>query len=337
MSTSSPDDDPPDGRLAAAARLSSPLVDAMFQLKEAPDAVCIDVIRNRGATQPDCVLQHIAQSGSQPGQIGARQAAGSPARTDPGAIEAFVGIDISHSGKQFLVEQGSLDGQAPAAEQGRESFLVNGERLGAWASEPGMPAEIAELEPSEPARIYKAQFAAAGEGQARVGVGRDRCLWCGDKQAPGHAQVNDPLSRNGHGLRLCCSCVRRAQFADDVLSGAVDGNDDTARKAARLPRRRIFEGLAMRSEPCVQDAVAAQARVHTAGDGLNFRQFGHIPILGENAEPVRLWGGFPERTDSIAPGRLYRLTAWGQMAQNSSPPDSSSSASRARAMPHLRK
>ena len=51
----------PDGRLAAAAGLAGALVDAVLKLKEAPLAIGVDVIGDRGTAEPYGVAQNLAQ------------------------------------------------------------------------------------------------------------------------------------------------------------------------------------------------------------------------------------------------------------------------------------
>jgi hypothetical protein len=54
-------------------------------------------------------------------------------------------------------------------------------------------AKIAELKPAEAARINETELASALEGEPRVGVRGNRCVRRGDKEAAGHAEVDDPL------------------------------------------------------------------------------------------------------------------------------------------------
>ena len=56
----------------------------------------------------------------------------------------------------------------------------------------------------------------------------------------------------------------------------MNGEDGPALEAACLSDGRGFEWFAMGSEPGIEDAVAANAGVHTAGDRLHLRQFGHV-------------------------------------------------------------
>src|SRR3954447_25228936 len=106
--------------------------------------------------------------------------------------------------------------------------------------------------------------------------------------------MNNPLRRGRlrrWGLRRGRPGVSagRAQLAYDVLSGAVDSEDDTVCESAGLARRRIFEGLAMGCEPGLNDAVAAYADVHAASDRLHLGQFRHglILVSHRNCPPAK--------------------------------------------------
>ena len=115
-----------------------------------------------------------------------------------------------------------------------------------------------------------------------MGVGSDRTFRGGDEQAAGHAEMDDPL-----GIRFAASSPPRAaacnaQFADNVLAGAMDGEDGAAFKASGLACGRGFEGLAVAAEPGFDDPVAAHARVDSAGNGFYLRQLGHRSIVEES-------------------------------------------------------
>ncbi len=113
-----------------------------------------------------------------------------------------------------------------------------------------------------------------------MGVRGDGHVGGSNKQATGHAEVNDPLGvclrvricLRGCGLCVCGGIRRRdlAELADDVLTGAMNRQDYAAGKAFCLARARSFEGLRVRAEPRIDDAVEAQALIDTAGDGLHF-------------------------------------------------------------------
>ena len=71
-----------DGRLAAAAGLACTLVNAVLDLKEAARAIGVDVIGDRGAAEPYCVAQNLAQRQSKTLEFGVGEAVGPPPRPD---------------------------------------------------------------------------------------------------------------------------------------------------------------------------------------------------------------------------------------------------------------
>jgi len=126
-------------------------------------------------------------------EFGVGEAAGLPARTNAGTEERFVGVDVTHAGEQGLIEESGLDGEAPAAKERSECVGADGERFGAGSVEGFSPRQITEFEAAEAAGIDEAQFAAAGEGEARVGVGFEEGVGSGDEKTAGHAEVDDPF------------------------------------------------------------------------------------------------------------------------------------------------
>lgn len=65
-----------------------------------------------------------------------------------------------------------------------------------------------------------------------------------------------------------------------MFADAADGEDGAAFKAFGLAGRRIFERFAVGTEPDLGDALAADAVVDAAGDGLDLGELGHESILG---------------------------------------------------------
>lgn len=170
--------------------------------------------------------------------------------------------------------------------------------------------EIAEFETAEAAWVNEAQLAAAGQGEARVGVRGDWCVGSGDEETAGHAEVDYPLGRGPLGSRFLRGGLRRrlasalflrrggkAEVADDVLTDALDAEDGAALEALHLYGWRVFEWFAMRAEPGVEDAIAPHAGIDTTGDGFHLREFGHRLILRrcahlariEESNPMWLW------------------------------------------------
>jgi len=279
MGSAAGEQDAADGRAAAAAGLAGALIDAVLDLEEAAIAVGVDVVGDRGAAETDGVPENGAESPAKAFELGSGEAAGAPAGPDSSVEEALVGIDVAHAGEEGLVEESGLDGELAAIKKSSKRSAADGERVGAGREKAGSHGEVAQLEAAEAAWVDEAQLAAAGEGEAGVGVRGDGRIGGGDEKAAGHAQVDDPLGvdfgRNGTRIFL----QRRAQLADDVLAGAVDGDDEAAGERGGLDGGRRLEGLGMRGEPGVNDAVAVDAPVDAAGNGFHLGQFGHEVIL----------------------------------------------------------
>lgn len=61
----------------------------------------------------------------------------------------------------------------------------------------------------------------------------------------------------------------------------MDRKNNTTFKATRLLGWGRFEGLAVRVEPGLQNALAAHSLVDATGDGFYLGKFGHHFIVGE--------------------------------------------------------
>ncbi len=197
MGASAPYDDAADGGAADAAGLAGALVDAVFELEEAFDAVGVDVVGDRGAAEADGVVEDLDEGLAELFEFIFGEATGRAAGADAGAEEAFVGVDVADAGEQGLVEQGGLDGELAAAEEGGEGVGRDGEGLGAGRGEGFAFGEVAALEAAKAAGIDEAKLLAARKREAGVGVADDFGVGCGDEEAAGHAEVDDPLSVGG--------------------------------------------------------------------------------------------------------------------------------------------
>ena len=205
-------------------------------------------------------------------EFGAGQPPGRLPRTDPGPEQAFVGIDVSHPGQKFLVQQGGLDGQAPAAEQTGKLRRSDGERLRARPGKSLSARQVAEFQPAEPAGVDKAQFASAGQRQAGVGMARHRGI---GRRSPANVPVIP---------RCTIHCAAGGAAAASAAEAPAALNSHTIclpvrwtatmyaiHQPARLAARRILEGLRMRGEPVVDDPVAAHPGVHAPRYRLHLR------------------------------------------------------------------
>ncbi len=278
--------DAPDGGCADPAGLAGAQINAVFELKKSPLALGVHIVGDRRTAETDGMAQYLPQRLAQPLQLVTGEAAGSAARTNPGPEEALVGIDVAHSGEQILVEQSGLDGELAAPEEGSELVAAYGQWFGPRRGEGGTAAQVAELKAAEAARIDKTQLPTAGQSEAGMGMGLDGSIGGTNQQPPGHPQVHDPL-RLDRDLRKIFRRERtpdrsgRAELADDVFAGTVHREKDAALKPVRLLGSRSLEGLAVRTKPSRNNAVAAHARIDTAGDSLHLRKLRHRIIVDE--------------------------------------------------------
>ncbi len=233
------------------------------------------------------MFQHFAQSQPQPLQLCPGEPRGPLARSDSGAKEAFICVNIAYSSQEFLVEKSSLDGQFSPVEESSKFVRIDGQRLGSRSAEGRIASQIAKLEAPKASRVNKAQLPAVSQAQTRVRMGRNRSFRGGDQQPTGHAKVHNPLGlRNG--LRHCqrasvCSRILAgsSQLANYVFSGAMYSQNGAPFKAFGQPRRRSLERLSMRTKPGLDDELASHPVMNTACNGFHFRQFGHSSIVWE--------------------------------------------------------
>jgi len=249
---------------ALAARLTRSLVNAVFQLKESSYAFGIYVVGDRRSTQADCMLQHLAKRQAQLLEFGACQAPRTLERPYARLKKALVGIDISHSGEESLVKQGSLDRQLPSVKEAGESIRLDRERFRAGACECFAFSKIAEFEPAKVSRIDESQLALTREHEARVRVELDGSLRGCDKKTPRHPEMDDPF-------RAERSSWRRPKLTYDVFSGPMDVEDCAANKTFGLTRRLRLEWLAIPAEPDFQDPVATHACIDAPRDCFHLR------------------------------------------------------------------
>lgn len=149
--------------------------------------------------------------------------------------------------------------------------------------------KIFECQAAEAAWIHEAELKTAGEGEAGVGVGGEGGGRIGHQQAASHAQMDDPL-RVGLLAWIWSFCRpaarRRAKFADDVLAGAVNGEETTAEETASLLIGWGLERFRMGTEPGVEDAKTANPPINSAGHGFHLGKLGHRSIIAGERAPV---------------------------------------------------
>jgi hypothetical protein len=129
MSATAGDNYATNGAAATAARLAGSLIDAVLQLKEAPYAFRIHIVRDRRSPEPNGMLQDVPQRKAQVLKFDSCQPSRAPSWPNACMKEAFVCIDIPHSGKESLIEQGGLDRQLPPAKECGEPAGIDRERL----------------------------------------------------------------------------------------------------------------------------------------------------------------------------------------------------------------
>ena len=117
MGAASSNNDLPDWRAADQAGLTGTHVYMMLQLEEAADAVGVDIIGDGRSAEGDRLAEHRLQRRVQALQLDFAQAPRHAPGTDPGAEEAFVGVDIAYSMKQFLVEERGFNGETASVEE----------------------------------------------------------------------------------------------------------------------------------------------------------------------------------------------------------------------------
>lgn len=128
-----------------------------------------------------------------------------------------------------------------------------------------------------------------------MGVGRHGRCGIGDQKTARHAEVDDPLRFRGRSLgfgglgpfarfsqnnrRSPRAGPRGPQLTDNVLARAMDGENDAAQKTAGKFRGRGLEGLRVRTEPSIENSIAADPFVDGSSDGFHFGEFGHRSII----------------------------------------------------------
>jgi hypothetical protein len=271
-----------DGGNAAAAGQAGALVNTVLDLEKSALACRVDVIGDRRAAQVYGVPEDLAKGETETLELGSGEPAGHASGSNAGTEEAFVSVDVADPGEQRLIEESGLDGEAAVAEERGERLASDGEGLEAGSLKSGAVPEVFICEAPETARINKAQLEAAGKSKAGVGVRRQWSGRIGNEQAAGHAQVDDPLGIGNWIFRCGCApagAMWKAQLADDVFAGTMDGEKDASSQSSGDFFGRGFERLRMGAEPDLEDAVAADPLVDTAGDGFHFRELGHRSII----------------------------------------------------------
>lgn len=104
MRSPSADHDFLDRRLAAPARLAFAAIGAMLNLEKAGFAIGIHVIRDGRSARGNRRTKDFLQRGVQLAQLGFGKRIGAAARPDVRAEQRLIGIDISDSVQELLVQ-----------------------------------------------------------------------------------------------------------------------------------------------------------------------------------------------------------------------------------------
>jgi len=167
------------------------------------------------------MLEHFFQSVSKSLKFNPGQISSPPSRANSRAKEAFIGIDVSHTSKQGLIQQCSFDRQFSSMKKVREFVPFDRERLCSPPIEPISSRQVPKLEASETSRIDKTQLASALQPQPRMRMLRHCDIRGCNQKTSSHSEVNDPLRRNHTGFPWRAVIGLRSQLHHDVLPGTV--------------------------------------------------------------------------------------------------------------------
>src|SRR3569833_3170487 len=99
-------------------------------MNEALGAIRVHVVGNRRSPESDRVFEHVVQGFSKTLKFMQGQISSPHSWANSRAKKSLVGINVSHTGKQRLVQQCSFYRQLSSAEQFCERFLLDCERRG---------------------------------------------------------------------------------------------------------------------------------------------------------------------------------------------------------------
>ena len=107
----------------------------------------------------------------------------------PGAEQRLIGINVSHSAEQLLIQQGAFDQRLAPAKQFCEIRGRYLKRLFSWRFKC-----LDYAKPAKAARINEAKFASRGETNDSVGMFLPIRIGRANLHAASHAEVHNPLS-----------------------------------------------------------------------------------------------------------------------------------------------
>src|SRR5438270_1511080 len=118
------DHDALDRSLTGKARLAFATVYAVLELEEALFSVRVHIIGDGRTASRNRLVQNFLYRCQEFAELIAFYRGSTAARTDSSAEQRFIGIYVSHSAQEFLIQQRALDGSLASAEHGHETFDV---------------------------------------------------------------------------------------------------------------------------------------------------------------------------------------------------------------------
>src|SRR5208283_6147000 len=103
-----------------------------------------------------------------------------------------------------------------------------------------------------------------------MGVSRNGPVGRRNQKTACHSQMHNPLCAGFAILLGRKTAVGRPQFADKVLSGAMNPENGAALEALGLPRGRCLERFLVSAEPRLDNPVSAHTSIHAASNCLDF-------------------------------------------------------------------
>ena len=107
---------PLDSRFADQAWFAFAAIHAVLELEESFLAIGVHVVGNRGSPQRNGLVEHFLYGEIQSSPLLVADRSGAAAGADSGAEQRLVGIDVSHTAEEPLIQQRTLDGSLAAAE-----------------------------------------------------------------------------------------------------------------------------------------------------------------------------------------------------------------------------
>ncbi len=257
------------------AGLAGASVDAELVLEVAARATCLAEVIDGGAARGDGGAQDGADDRDQGHEGGAWDAAGGSLRTQCGAEQGLLGIDVADPHHRRLVHDHRLDRlAAPTAGSGQ---VVGGEcgfiqRLDAQSRQPGMlllRAQGDEVEQAEPSRIPEGQASTILQMEIAV-VMVPFAASRGEPPGAGHAQV----AEQGPG----------GSVEQEVFGAAPDCDHGLTRQARRQPGGDGgTQGAPAQLDAC--DGRSGEEQLQAGAYGLDFGQLGHGLTLAAAERP----------------------------------------------------